>query len=289
MDSKTKQYGRLTYDMVNRKWKTVCPAVVQFYRVYGHVIRRLQESGASNKDYYARALLDYEAKTGVPFKHHHCWEILKDSPKWMQSEVPKFVAKSEEGSGKRYKTFGSSSFNTEFEEDSIDMNVDVGNDGEGEVQEIRRPIGRDKAKDAVKKKGPRASGSSSMNDESLARLMVSEMATQNERAIEMQKEERLAFLEIKRRDVECHEQELANHEYKQGHEDIRFYLQPCDHLVGDARAAMEALRAEILAKYNDNALIIHIFGVIIYIYFIISRELSILNYMKYVQVHLKIV
>ncbi|GKA35351.1 hypothetical protein Tco_0721842 [Tanacetum coccineum] len=43
---------------------------------------------------------------------------------------------------------------------SINMNVDVGNDEEDEVEELRRPMGRDKAK-GLKKKGLRSSGSSS--------------------------------------------------------------------------------------------------------------------------------
>nr|GEY36240.1 hypothetical protein [Tanacetum cinerariifolium] len=73
--------------------------------------------------------------------------------------------------------------------------------------------------------GPRASGSSSRNDEALARLMVSEMTTQNERAIEMQKEEHKPYLEIKMRE-------------------------PYDHLIEDARMTMEALRAGIKVKYN---------------------------------------
>nr|GEX69821.1 RNA-directed DNA polymerase, eukaryota, reverse transcriptase zinc-binding domain protein [Tanacetum cinerariifolium] len=157
MQSKTKQYGRRTYDM---------------------------ENGASNEYYYAMALVDYEAETITTFKLRHCWEIVKDSPKWMQSEVPKFAGKSEED----------------------------------EVSEIRRLIGRDKAKDAAKKKGSRASGSSSMNDEALARLMVSEIVTQNERV--------------------------------QRQEDVKFHLQSYDHLIGDAQVAMKALRAEIKAKYN---------------------------------------
>ncbi|GKC75175.1 hypothetical protein Tco_1125949 [Tanacetum coccineum] len=76
------------------------------------------------------------------------------------------------------------------------------------------------------------------------------MATHNERAIEMQKEECLAVLEIKMREVECRERELTNQEYRQRQEDIRFYLQPYDHLIGDARTTMEAPRAEIKAKYN---------------------------------------
>ncbi|GKD32141.1 hypothetical protein Tco_1242919 [Tanacetum coccineum] len=86
------------------------------------------------------------------------------------------------------------------------------------VEEIRRPMGRDKAKDDAIKNESRASGSSSMNDEALARLMVNDMASQ-------EKEERLAFLEIKMRE-------------------------PYDHLIGDAQLAMEELRVEIMAKYD---------------------------------------
>ncbi|GJW19093.1 hypothetical protein Tco_0026529 [Tanacetum coccineum] len=170
MESKTKLYGRRTYDMVNEKWKMVRPAVVRFCEVYGNVMRRMRESGASDVDYYARALMDYEAEPN-------------------------------------------------YRETSINLNTNVGDDDEDEVQKIRRPIGRDKARNAAKKKGSResrASGSSSMNDEAFARLMVTEMTSQ-------EKEQREAFLEIKRREVECRKRE-------------------------DARFAMEELRAEIKAK-----------------------------------------
>ncbi|GJX64050.1 hypothetical protein Tco_0298393 [Tanacetum coccineum] len=84
-----------------------------------------------------------------------------------------------------------------------------------------------------------------MNDEALARLMVTEMAN-------VKKEERLAFLEIKRREVECREREVRNQEYRQCQDDIRFYLQPYYHLIGDVRMAMEELRAEIKAKYEGR-------------------------------------
>ncbi|GKE26896.1 glutathione S-transferase T3-like protein [Tanacetum coccineum] len=203
MVSKTKQYGRRTYDMVNGKWKTVRPTGVRFCGVYGNVMRRGQESGASDEDYFERALMDYQAETGTTFKYRHCWEILKNSPKWMKSEVL----------SKRYKSSESSS---------------------------------DKAIDAGKKKGSRvlrASGSSSMNDEALARLMVTEMTSQ-------EKEQREVFLEIKMREVKCREREVRNQEYRQRQDDIRFYLQPYDHLTRDARLAMEKLRAEFKAKYD---------------------------------------
>ncbi|GKB66798.1 hypothetical protein Tco_0928210 [Tanacetum coccineum] len=103
-------------------------------------------------------------------------------------------------------------------------------------EEIRRPDGRYKAKAAGKKKGSKSSASSSVNEDALARLIVTEMGAQ-------EKEERLAFLKIKRREVECRERELEQ-------QDMRFYLQPYDHLVGDQRKAMDEIRAKIKAKYN---------------------------------------
>ncbi|GJY42094.1 hypothetical protein Tco_0429364 [Tanacetum coccineum] len=121
----------------------------------------------------------------------------------MDSEVPNFAAKQQ--AGKRYKTTGSSLFNTESGDASINLNVDVGDDDEDEVQVLLRPMGTDKAKD-LKKKGPRSPGSSSsMNDGALARLMVSEMALHNEHAMEIKEEERLAFLEMRMREVEFFE------------------------------------------------------------------------------------
>nr|GEY32787.1 hypothetical protein [Tanacetum cinerariifolium] len=126
LENKTKQYGRRTYDMINGKWKMVRPTVVRF---------------------------------------REC-TILKDSPKWMQSELPKFAAKSGGGS-KRYKSSGSSSFNTESKKASINLNANVGDDEKDE-----------------------------------------------------EKEERLAFSDIKMREVECREQGVRNQEYRQRQKDI---------------------------------------------------------------------
>ncbi|GKF52040.1 hypothetical protein Tco_0148507, partial [Tanacetum coccineum] len=89
-------------------------------------------------------------------------------------------------------------------EASINLNTNVGDNDEDDVSEIpQRPQGRDKAKAAGKKKGSKSSvsASSSVNEDAPARLMVNEIGAQ-------EKEERLAFLEIKRREVECREREL---------------------------------------------------------------------------------
>ncbi|GJZ86295.1 hypothetical protein Tco_0657905 [Tanacetum coccineum] len=51
-------------------------------------------------------------------------------------------------------------------------------------------------------------------------------------------------------EVECREREVAAQEYRARQEDIRFYLQPYDHLTGVQWMAMDEARAAIKAKYN---------------------------------------
>ncbi|GJR86751.1 hypothetical protein Tco_0210762 [Tanacetum coccineum] len=90
-----------------------------------------------------------------------------------------------------------------------------------EDYEIRQSRGRDKARVAGKNERSKASGSSTVNEDALARLMVTEMTAQ-------ENEQREKFLEIKRREVKCREREIATQEYRQEQEDMRFYLQPYD-------------------------------------------------------------
>ncbi|GJZ28354.1 hypothetical protein Tco_0573001, partial [Tanacetum coccineum] len=218
---KTNQPGRRTYDMVNGKWKTVHSSVARFCGVHANVLRRAQVSRAGDEYYYNKALLEYEAEFGVPFTLRHYWEVLKKSPKWWETKVPSF-----------------------------NLNVDAEDEDENEVQEVPRAMGRDIAKGS-KKKGTISSGSSvNMNDVTLARLMVSGLATQTASVIAMKKEERAAYMEIKMREVECRERELEMQAYRQRQEDLEFYIQPYDHLTGEQLAHMEAMRAEIKAKYN---------------------------------------
>ncbi|GKF54858.1 putative reverse transcriptase domain-containing protein, partial [Tanacetum coccineum] len=89
------------------------------------------ESGAGDEDYINRAMLHYQVETGLPFKFHHCWEVLKDSPKWQEITLPKFATESSGGS-KRHKSSGSSSFNTESGNASINLNTNVGDNDEDE-------------------------------------------------------------------------------------------------------------------------------------------------------------
>nr|GEW29160.1 hypothetical protein [Tanacetum cinerariifolium] len=75
--------------------------------------------------------------------------VLKDRPKWKEIAMLKFSTKSE--GSKRHKLSGSNSFNQKSGEASVNLNTNVGDNDEDEVQEVRRPKGRDKARVAGKK------------------------------------------------------------------------------------------------------------------------------------------
>nr|GEV46037.1 hypothetical protein [Tanacetum cinerariifolium] len=113
IESKTKQEGRRTYDVVVGKWKVARPAVVRFCGIYSNVMRMAQESGAGDEDYIQKAMIHYQAECS-------------------------------QGSSKRQNSSGSSSFNAESGDASMNLNNTINN--EDDVQEIRRPDGRDKSK-----------------------------------------------------------------------------------------------------------------------------------------------
>ncbi|GJT55390.1 glutathione S-transferase T3-like protein [Tanacetum coccineum] len=173
-----------------------------------------EESEAGDEDYIQKAMIHYQAECGLPFKFRHCWEVLKDSPKFQEIAFSNFNQGSQ-GSSKRQKSSGSSSFNAESGDASINLNNTV-ND-EDDVQEIQRSEGRDKAKAAAKNKGSKASGLSTMNDDALARLMVTEMTV-------AEVAQREKFMKLKMREVECREREIAATEYRAQQEDIKLYL-----------------------------------------------------------------
>nr|GEV65302.1 alpha/beta hydrolases superfamily protein [Tanacetum cinerariifolium] len=152
-----------------------------------------------------------------------------------------------EGGSKRHKSSGFSSFNIESEDASINMNTNVGDNDEDKVQEIRRPGARDKARGAGKNKGSKASGSSTMNDDALARLRVTEMTARD-------KEQREAFLEIKRREVECREGEIAAQEYRQQQDTSLLYAAQDPSIAGmvldSAFSNLYSLMMELVDVYK---------------------------------------
>nr|GEZ01200.1 hypothetical protein [Tanacetum cinerariifolium] len=130
--------------------KTVCPIVARFYEVHDNALRKARESVAGDEDYIHKSLLDYEAEFGQQLHFVILWRFKtqSESPKWWEQEVPKFL---KPNASKISKTSRSSSFNTESENASFNLNVDAEDDDENEMHEVPRPIGRDKAKGSKKK------------------------------------------------------------------------------------------------------------------------------------------
>ncbi|GJU60257.1 hypothetical protein Tco_1238023 [Tanacetum coccineum] len=101
-----------------------------------------------------------------------------------------------------------------------------------------------KAKAAAKNKGSKASASSTMNDDALTKLVVTEMTAT--RRVEYNSEK---FISQKRR-LNVVDENIAATEYRAQQEDMQLYLQEYDHLTGEQRFAWEEIRANIKAKYN---------------------------------------
>ncbi|GKA18554.1 RNA-directed DNA polymerase, eukaryota [Tanacetum coccineum] len=169
-------------------------------------------SGASHSDYLQRALTDYQAEYGVSFTLLHCWEVLKDCEKWSSGEVPLFMQEGEDGKYKRYKSNGSSSFNTkDLGEGSINLNTTVGTEDENEmeeVQEVRRPkpMGKDQAKRKMKRGS--ASSASSFDARELAKMMASEYVMATNPYNTQRNQEMSELLKIKNRELELKAAEL---------------------------------------------------------------------------------
>nr|GEV23353.1 hypothetical protein [Tanacetum cinerariifolium] len=113
------------------KWKTMRPSVIRFSGIYSNVMRMAHESGAEDENYVQKAIIHYGVETKIPFKLRHCWEVLKDRPKWQEIALPNFLIGS--GGSNGHKSSGSNSFNTESGEASINLNTNVGNNDEDEV------------------------------------------------------------------------------------------------------------------------------------------------------------
>ncbi|GJY84730.1 hypothetical protein Tco_0498756 [Tanacetum coccineum] len=118
----------------------------------------------------------------------------------------------QDGMNKRYKSSGSSSFNTKDSgEGSINSNTTVGTEDENEmeeVQEVRRPkpMGRDQAK--RKMKGGSTSSASSFDVGELAKMMASEYVMASDPYNTQKNQEMSELLKIKNRELELKAAEL---------------------------------------------------------------------------------
>ncbi|KAK3229428.1 hypothetical protein Dsin_001309 [Dipteronia sinensis] len=71
-----------------QRWQKIQPAVNKFHIFYEQ-LERHPRSGIIPDDMKREAIRVYTDFTGKPFKFEHCWEILKNHPKWCLGELTK--------------------------------------------------------------------------------------------------------------------------------------------------------------------------------------------------------
>nr|GEU53362.1 hypothetical protein [Tanacetum cinerariifolium] len=160
---------------------------------------------ASDIDYLQRLLIDYQAEYGE---------------------------ESVDGKNKRYKSRGSSSFNTKDSgEGSINLNTTVGTEDENEVEEVEeihrpRPIGRDQAKG--KMKAGSASSASSFDVAELEKMIASEYVMVSDPYNTQKKQEMSELLKIKNQELELKAAELEIRRMENRQRDEALYEKTTD-------------------------------------------------------------
>ncbi|CAO2201670.1 unnamed protein product [Urochloa humidicola] len=173
------------------RWEVIRAEASKFAGYYADVIRE-NPSGMSDADKTTAAASDYAAVVGHSFPYLHCWNLMKDEPKWRE---PK---------GKAGKSCGGDGL--------PDAPINLGDDDSVPNNEDGyRPMGRDQAK-AAKKKANSCAGSTSSSEyaakmQDLSLQKMSMMQEESDR--KSLRFQQLASIDEKRlEEVRCHNQSL---------------------------------------------------------------------------------
>ncbi|XP_023745124.1 glutathione S-transferase T3-like [Lactuca sativa] len=141
-----------TKHQMNSKFREIAKGVSKINGLYNN-LKTQRKSSQGDEQILQEALQFYLEEVGKPFKWHDCWKLLVRCPGWKKYEQD-FVFGVQQS--KRTKT-GSSGYATSSD---ARVGLDLNQDDELELEEIVRPMGRDK----VKRKGKgTSSGASDFN------------------------------------------------------------------------------------------------------------------------------
>ncbi|KAL7616891.1 hypothetical protein Lser_V15G02500 [Lactuca serriola] len=137
-----------SYDAVNGKWRDLRVICTKFNGIFEN-LKNMHKSGSNDFNILSTACYQFKVtNNGKPFGHQKAWEVCRQGPKWVLNPETSH-SDSTTGSNKRART---SESDTGF---GLNLNDDVDvaeGDGPPEVQ-LRRPLGRDKAKRATSSSG----------------------------------------------------------------------------------------------------------------------------------------
>ncbi|KAL6494195.1 hypothetical protein OROGR_030995 [Orobanche gracilis] len=133
------------------RWGLIQTVVNKFHGYYEQ-LERQPPSGSTPEDLKNKALLMYKEMEARIFKYEHCWEIMKNNPKWCTRQLTK------SGTSKKQKLVDDSSIDNLFPptqttmesslphgDDVINLDTEITEDG------VTRPDGRKATKEKKKR------------------------------------------------------------------------------------------------------------------------------------------
>ncbi|TVU35356.1 hypothetical protein EJB05_17242 [Eragrostis curvula] len=243
-----KSYPERSLRSLQSRWDIIKAEVGKFASVYADVIRE-NPSGMSDADKSTHAATIFAGIYKHSFPYMHCWEIMKDEPKWQDPKS---------------RAFGNAVRGDGFGEDRINLGDD--NSVPTESGE-KRPMGRDRAK-ALKKKANSDAGSASSSEyaERMQEISLQKMSIMQEESVKKtDRFQQLACIDEKRYDemrshnealflleqekvrimLEKHDREQAEAEKQ---EDERILAIDLEAVTLAQRVYYQALQEEIIKK-----------------------------------------
>ncbi|KAJ9562490.1 hypothetical protein OSB04_007650 [Centaurea solstitialis] len=210
-----------THHQLTAKWRAMNKKIMAFNGIYNQIMNN-RPSGQSDVNLLKMVRSQYQMTEGGVFPFEECWEIVRHSPKW--AEVPLMSGGSSSRSTKRTRMSGSS--DGHFGQDSDEV----------EVPPPKRPVGRGKAKKALR--GGQSSTPTTELYESWDRNLAEKM------------DYKMKKLELDRKIAELEEKKLQlqlNAEFEQ---DWAFCKTPHDHLSGLELQAVLKKKVVLRARHG---------------------------------------
>ncbi|RLN34939.1 hypothetical protein C2845_PM03G00830 [Panicum miliaceum] len=241
-------YPERSVRSLQSRWDIIKAEVRKFSSFYADAIRE-NPSGMSDADKTTYAAANFAAILRHNFAYMHCWNIMKDEPKW-QDPKPRSFAKSAGGDG--------------------EATINLGDDNGSQAAEAdERPMGRDSAK-APKKKANLDAGSTScseyasrMQDLSLQKIaiMQEESVRKNDRFQQLACIDEKRFEEMRSYNqslLECEQEKIRimrekhdmDRQEKEKKEDERILGIDLDACTPSQRMYYEVLQEEIIEKIS---------------------------------------
>lgn len=216
------------------KYRDVNKLVTKFNELH-HNLKTQHKNGQTDQNIFETALEKYrQENNGKAFKYVEFWKIIEPCGVWHDMNEEEKGAPT-----KRTKTSESSC--TKSSDARVQSGLNEDDDDELELEELLRPIGRDKAK----RKGSSSSASGSYKSDDITK-MATEFVRYN-----MKLDARMEFeQEILAKKEKSRQEKQKAREDKQRLKDMKFLMKPTTDLEGDALQMVLQYKEYILKKYN---------------------------------------